>query len=108
MQIHKCFGVTGCCFYRPEVILYDGLGNFVGKVEDPFKCCTMDQVIMDSDGTQIYGAAGTICQPGICCPCCGDVDFEITDAAGQPTTGKIAKVRHPGYPLEASLVRACK
>ena len=74
-------------------MLYDGLGNFVGKVDDPFHCCTMDQTITDGEGTQIYGAAGSVCQPGMCCPCCGSVDFDITDASGQPTTGKIEKVR---------------
>ena len=53
----------------------------------------MDQTITDGEGTQIYGAAGSVCQPGMCCPCCGSVDFDITDASGQPTTGKIEKVR---------------
>merc|ERR1712216_603971 len=49
-------------------------------------------VVLDESETQIYGAAGSVCQPGICCPCCGSVDFEITDSAGQPTSGKIQKV----------------
>lgn len=41
---------------------------------------------------QIYGAAGSVCQPAICCPCVGDVEFEITGPQGQPTDARITKV----------------
>ena len=30
MQIHKSFGLTGLCCCRPEVMIFDGLGEKIG------------------------------------------------------------------------------
>ena len=93
MQVHKSFGLAaGLCCCRPEVMIFDGNGEKVGNVENPWKCCTMDQRIFGPDGQRIYGAAGTVCQQGIFCPCLGSVEFALTDAHGQPNDGSIQKV----------------
>ena len=93
MQFYKSFGFAELCCYRPEVLIFDGAGTKIGHIDDPFKCCVMDQRVYDPNGTQIYGVAGSVCQIGICCPCMGDVHFDITDAGGQPVQGaKISKV----------------
>mgnify|MGYP003335626999 CR=1 FL=1 len=92
MQIHKSFGLTGLCCCRPEVMIFDGLGKKIGNVEDPFKCCTMDQRVFGPDGQQVYGAAGTVCQQGVFCPCCASVEFQLTDSNGHPTDGMVEKI----------------
>merc|ERR1711879_55654 len=45
--------------------------------DDPFKCCLMDQQISDKNGNVWAITTGTICQLGMCCPCCADVKFEV-------------------------------
>ena len=40
----------------------------------------------------MQGAAGSVCQTAIFCPCMGDVHFELTDTNGQPNDGYIKKV----------------
>lgn len=92
MQIHKSFGLAQLCCCRPEVMIFDGLGKKIGNVEDPWHCCTMDQRIFGPDGEQVYGAAGSVCQQGIFCPCLGAVDFQLTDVNGQPNDGSIQKI----------------
>ena len=52
----------------------------------------MDQRIFGPDGQQIYGAAGSVCQTGVFCPCLAPVEFALTDTNGQPTDGGIAKI----------------
>jgi len=52
----------------------------------------MDQRIYGVDGRQIYGAAGSVCQMGIFCPCLGTVEFDITGTNGQLTDGRISKI----------------
>ena len=52
----------------------------------------MDQRIYGVDGRQIYGAAGSVCQMGIFCPCLGTVEFDIAGTNGQLTDGRISKI----------------
>jgi len=37
----------------------------------------MDQQIVDANGTLVYTTYGSVCQLGMCFPCCGSVDFQI-------------------------------
>ena len=37
MQIHKSFGLTGLCCCRPEVMIFDGLGEKIGAENAPFE-----------------------------------------------------------------------
>jgi len=65
---------------RPEFSLFDGSkesNNMIGKIEDPCRCCIMDQQIMDKTDSLVYTTRGSICQLGMCCPCLGSVDFQI-------------------------------
>lgn len=93
MTIHKSFGLDpNFCCMRTNLMAFDHQGNKLGHIEDPWRCCAMDQKIYDTDGNQIFGAEGSICQIGIFLPCCGAVEFDLTDANGQPSDGKIAKI----------------
>ena len=92
MQIHKSFGLAGLCCCRPSVQIFDGQANKIGHVDDPFHWCVMDQRIYGVDGRQIYGAAGSVCQMGIFCPCLGTVEFDIAGTNGQLTDGRISKI----------------
>ena len=51
----------------------------------------MDQKIKDAAGQFRYGVAGTICQIGLFCPCCGDVNFHVTNGQGE-RVGEIKKM----------------
>jgi hypothetical protein len=80
MSMHKPFHIQGCCFCRPNFTVFSGpkdSNNEIGKIEDPCRCCAMDQQIMDKSGSLIYTIYGSICQLGMCCPCCGSVEFQI-------------------------------
>ena len=92
MQVHKSFGTTSLCCWRPGVQIFTGDGEKIGHVEDPWRCCLMDQRIYDAAGLQIYGAAGSICQPAVFCPCLGNVEFEVTGPGGEPTSAHISKL----------------
>merc|ERR1711959_402678 len=92
MQVHKSFGAAACCVARPAAQIFDGQANKIGSVDDPWKCCVMDQRIYDVNGDKIFGTAGSVCQPGMCCPCLGNVEFNVTGPNGEPTNAHISKV----------------
>jgi hypothetical protein len=78
----KAFPCNICI--RPELYVMDMQGGKIGRVHDPFvcanvMCCTIDQHIFDAEEKMKYKILGTVCQPGICCPCCFDVTFDIHD-----------------------------
>jgi len=80
MAMHKPFHCQGCCFMRPKFEVYAGPeknNQQVGTIEDPCRCCMMDQQINDSSGTTLYTTYGSMCQLGLCCPCCASVDFQV-------------------------------
>mmetsp|Transcript_22143 Transcript_22143/g.32155 ORF Transcript_22143/g.32155 Transcript_22143/m.32155 type:complete len:156 (-) Transcript_22143:212-679(-) len=85
----KPFHIQACCFCRPELIVSDAVGTHLGTVKDPCACCRMDQRILDAQGQLKYGVVGSICQIGLCCPCCGDVVFHIKDHNG----GEVGDIR---------------
>lgn len=72
----SCSGPWPCC--RPSFAVYAGAAgsNMVGRVEDPCHICTMDQKVFDASGSQIFSVDGSICQGGMCCPCCCGVFFK--------------------------------
>lgn len=92
IQMHKPFHLQGnlpCC--RPEMQVSDGSGRPIGRVDDPCALCVMDQTIKDANGQFRYGVKGTICQIGLCCPCFGDVVFDVTNQGGEHV-GEIRKM----------------
>jgi len=78
-SMHKPFHCQGCCCMRPHYEVYAGPEgtNPVGSVDDPCRCCKMDQQINDNKGTLLYTTEGSICQLGLCCPFCAPVNFDI-------------------------------
>jgi hypothetical protein len=92
LAMHKPFHCQGCCCMRPSFTVYDGpkdSGSTIGQIEDPCRCCAMDQQIMNASGTLVYTTYGSICQLGLCCPCCAPVDFEVRKDGVD--VGKISK-----------------
>lgn len=49
-----------------------------GEIEDPCRCCSIDQIIKNVNGDPEFTAKGTICQLGFCCPCISDPSFAIS------------------------------
>jgi len=65
-------------------------GQPVGRIEDPFKCCIIDQKIYDANNAERFTVTGSICQQGACCPCCADFSFDVLDASSM-SVSKIVK-----------------
>ena len=82
LRFHKPFHLQGCICCRPSMTISDSAGKQLGRVEDPFVCCAMNQKVFDDQDKLKYNVEGSICQIGLCCPCCGDVKFDVTDAQG--------------------------
>eukprot|EP00927_Polykrikos_kofoidii_P079671 TRINITY_DN76469_c0_g1_i1.p1 TRINITY_DN76469_c0_g1~~TRINITY_DN76469_c0_g1_i1.p1 ORF type:complete len:326 (+),score=61.59 TRINITY_DN76469_c0_g1_i1:69-1046(+) len=90
LRMFKPFHLQGCCFCRPSLEVELPNGTEIGTIKDPFKCCTMDQQVFDANQNLRFSVAGSLCQCGICCPCCSDVNFDIDDEDGN-TVGEISK-----------------
>jgi hypothetical protein len=84
---------------RPTLYVMDMQGGKIGRVHDPFVCgncicCTLDQHVFDAEERMKYKILGSVCQAGICCPCCCDISFDIHDhheGKNGAVTGKITK-----------------
>mmetsp|Transcript_57385 Transcript_57385/g.158855 ORF Transcript_57385/g.158855 Transcript_57385/m.158855 type:complete len:245 (-) Transcript_57385:103-837(-) len=77
-KMKKPFSCQGCCCMRPSFEVFGpGEDEKIGKIEDPCRCCVMDQQIFDASDNLIYTTNGSICQCGMCCPLCASVDFEV-------------------------------
>ena len=80
MTMHKDCHCQGCCCMRPSFTVNNNQNELLGTIEDPFACCKMNQKVFRNDQTHVYTVEGSICQLGLCCPCCGDVVFDVADA----------------------------
>jgi len=90
LRMYKPYHLQGCCFCRPSLQVDMADGAKIGTIEDPWKCCTMDQQILDKNGGMKFTVAGSICQCGMCCACCADVKFDVSDKSGN-VVGAITK-----------------
>merc|ERR1712014_396922 len=43
----------------------------------------MDQKVQNAQGQDIFNVSGTICQMGMCCPCCFSVNFDASKNGGR-------------------------
>eukprot|EP00747_Dinoflagellata_sp_TGD_P164414 gnl/TRDRNA2_/TRDRNA2_184321_c0_seq1.p1 gnl/TRDRNA2_/TRDRNA2_184321_c0~~gnl/TRDRNA2_/TRDRNA2_184321_c0_seq1.p1 ORF type:complete len:226 (+),score=48.76 gnl/TRDRNA2_/TRDRNA2_184321_c0_seq1:80-757(+) len=91
LHMHKPFGIPCLCLCRPEFEVTLPSGTPVGKVEDPFACCTMNQHIYNDQGELVFNVDGSICQCGLCCKLCADVEFSVTDPHSGEEIGHITK-----------------
>jgi len=89
-RMKKPFHCQGCCFCRPKFEVFGSAHQPLGHVEDPCMCCVMDQQVYDANDQLLFTTSGSICQCGMCCPMCADVEFGILKN-GQPA-GKITKM----------------
>merc|ERR1712031_13480 len=88
--MYKPYHLQGCCCCRPEMDIDLPDGTHIGHIDDPFKCCIMDQHIMDKEDDLRFVVTGHVCQCGTFCPCCADVEFSIDDDEGNEV-GTITK-----------------
>lgn len=91
-SMHKPFHLQGCLCCRPKFEVYGGpkgASDQIGTIKDPWACCKMDQRILDAPGNTLFTTYGSICQIGMCCPCCASVDFAIKK--GGEKVGNISK-----------------
>ena len=91
LRFKKPFHLQGCCFCRPSFDITNSQGTHLGHIEDPCACCALDQRVFDAQNILKYKVYGSICQLGLCCPCCGDVVFSVKDMDGGPE-GQIRKI----------------
>jgi len=91
MTMQKPFHLQGCCCLRPsfEVVANN---KIIGRVEDPWRCCYMDQQIKDANGTLMLATGGSPWQCGAFCPCCYGITFKVTKKDGQKC-GEITKMK---------------
>jgi len=88
MSMKKPFSCQGCCFLRPRFEVFSAAGEKVGEIDDPCRCCLMDQQVMNSQGSLLFRTNGTLCQAGMCCPCCAGVYFDVLKG-----TSKVAEIK---------------
>merc|ERR1712048_1073823 len=82
MHLERPFTCTCCCLNRPKVVISEmPSGNVIGTLEDPFACCALTTTVTEpGQANPLLMADGSICQPGLCCPCPGNkVDFPVKD-----------------------------
>jgi len=91
LRFKKPFHIQGCCGCRPSFDITNSQGRHLGRVEDPCAFCALDQKVYDAQNLLKYKVYGSICQIALCCPCCGDVVFNVKDMAGGPD-GEIRKI----------------
>lgn len=89
MEMKKPFTCQGCCFLRPSFEVSSS-GQKIGNIEDPCRCCLMDQQVFGKNNRLLFQTAGSICQPGICCPICASVNFDVTKNGQR--VGKVEKM----------------
>jgi len=92
MRMYKPFHLAGCCFCRPEMDIDLPNSQRLGHIDDPFKCCIMDQYVYDAYGNLRFEVTGSSCQAGTVCPRCADVYFDVLDESGCQV-GQITKPR---------------
>jgi len=71
-----CGGPCPCLRPTFTVLGPGGDQDMIGTVDDPCKCCVMDQQVKTPQGAEMFTVTGTICQAGLCCPCCFGVNFD--------------------------------
>lgn len=89
---------TCCCCNRPEMKVYyveRGNNMYLGKVVDPFDCCTHNYEVFDANNQKRFHVAADCCQLGfICnCPCdsCETIEFKLWSGDKQRQENSIVK-----------------
>mmetsp|Transcript_28481 Transcript_28481/g.71551 ORF Transcript_28481/g.71551 Transcript_28481/m.71551 type:complete len:234 (+) Transcript_28481:68-769(+) len=82
MKMKKPFHIQGCiCCCRPAFdITDDAETTKIGRIEDPWRCCVMDQKIYNGSGAHVLTTTGSIWQCGVCCPLCCNISFDVQRA----------------------------
>lgn len=95
-KIERACAFTCCCINRPFLSISDSrTGRQLGRVQDPFTCCSLTFHITDPTGSEVLTGNGGCCQWGLCCPLpcgpCSEVNFPITDYKSGQAVGHIKK-----------------
>jgi len=75
MEMNKPF--QGWCCMRPSFSVSSS-GQQIGEVDDPCRCCLVEQEVYGPNKNFIFKTAGTLCQTGIWCSMCAGVYFDVT------------------------------
>lgn len=87
----SCGGPCPCLRPAFTVNAVSGQGQMeIGTVDDPCHICTMDQKVKNAKGDEVFTTSGSICQAGMCCPCCASVNFDVKK--GDNPVGKVEKL----------------
>lgn len=90
-HMHKPLSCQGCCFLRPSFsVTGASAAEPLGNIDDPCRCCLMDQQVFNASQQPVFTTQGSICQGGIFCPLCFDVDFSVKK--GDAQVAKISKM----------------
>merc|ERR1712032_896093 len=83
----------GCCFMRPKFDVFkdEAKNEPVGTVEDPFKCCCMDQQVKVG-GNTVFTTYGSACQAGMFCPCICPITFDVMRPPSQEPVAHVIKM----------------
>lgn len=85
-----CHCHANLCCLRPTMTISDGAGRPVGRIDDPFACCLVNQHVLNSQGEERFYVRGSCCQLGLYWACC-DVSFDVESAASG-AKGRIQKI----------------
>jgi len=90
----------GCCI-RPYFNVFDtASGAMIGHIDDPCRCCLLDQQVSGASGSPLFTTVGSICQCGVFCPLCADVEFDIKKG-----DKKVAKITKKSLSLEDACMK---
>lgn len=90
-----CIGFCGKdptpCFADKVLTVTTPQGQEVATATEGFCICCSYNIGISVLDEHRYSIQGSFCQLGMCCPCMGDAEFEITDADGEPTAGSVVR-----------------
>lgn len=84
-----------CCFIcsRPSAEVQDANGTLLGRHEDPCMWnCTIKNEFYDHEGSLRFQSVMSICQLGVCFPCCGVIISDVQDATGG-SVGQVTRLQ---------------
>eukprot|EP00828_Plagiopyla_frontata_P040904 TRINITY_DN5673_c0_g1_i4.p1 TRINITY_DN5673_c0_g1~~TRINITY_DN5673_c0_g1_i4.p1 ORF type:complete len:366 (-),score=59.20 TRINITY_DN5673_c0_g1_i4:42-1139(-) len=97
-RFNREYELTCCCLNRPNMEVFlteNNQDTYLGKVNWPFNCCSMELEVFDAQKTHIYNIYGDICQLGVWCrfPCesCQRIEFSVRDPNTKQELSQLVK-----------------
>lgn len=105
LRFEREFTCTCLCLARPMMEVFyvenkESNGDYLGKIINPFTCCSRNLEIYDNKNSLKYIIHGNCLQLGFFCPLpcepCQIIDFDILDANGGTIPGSRLQKRSAG------------